>query len=272
MKQITIITINLNNAIGLRKTIESVINQPCKFFEYIIIDGGSKDDSVTIIKTYEDQIYYWISEPDTGIYNAMNKGIMKANGDYCLFLNSGDYLTENLFDKLFEVNFKADIVYGNIILCYNDGSQSRDIGAGRDELTFYDFFAGNSIRHQGAFIKTSLFKAYGMYNESYEIVSDWAFFLKVVIFEGVSVKYLNIDIAYFDPYGISVVNVAKRTKEANLEFLEVIPKSILVDFQKLKELKEENSTLKTELRRYNHRFHTVDNFISKIKQLIFTAV
>lgn len=267
---LSIITINLNNSVGLEKTIESVVSQIMSEFEYIIIDGGSTDGSTDIIKRYNSKLTYWISEPDKGIYNAMNKGIMKANGDYCLFLNSGDYLTKNLLYKLQKVDFIEDIIYGNIILFYKDGSQSRDMGAGRNELTFYNFFAGNSIRHQGAFIKRNLFMLHGLYNEAYEIISDWAFFLKVIIFKDVTVQYLNIDIAYFDPYGISVTNDRMRSSEANAELQKILPNSILVDFQQMKKLKEEIDILKIELNRYKHRFKILDNFISKAKRLLYS--
>ena len=88
--KLSVITINFNNRDGLRKTIESVVNQTYNDFEYIIIDGGSTDGSVDVIKEYADRIDYWVSEPDKGIYNAMNKGIDVAKGEYCIFMNSGD--------------------------------------------------------------------------------------------------------------------------------------------------------------------------------------
>ena len=94
-----IITINYNDAAGLKKTIDSVINQTYTEFEYIIIDGGSSDSSLQIIKENANQINYWVSETDKGIYNAMNKGIEAAKGEYLLFLNSGDYLLDSLVLK-----------------------------------------------------------------------------------------------------------------------------------------------------------------------------
>ena len=92
--KLSVITINFNNRDGLRKTIESVVNQTYKDFEYIVIDGGSTDGSVDVIKEYTDRIDYWVSEPDKGIYNAMNKGIDVAQGEYCLFLNCMGILNE----------------------------------------------------------------------------------------------------------------------------------------------------------------------------------
>ena len=83
----SIITINFNNCDGLRRTIESVVNQTNDNYEYIVIDGGSTDGSVDVIQKYSDRISYWVSEKDDGIYNAMNKGVRHAHGDYCLFLN-----------------------------------------------------------------------------------------------------------------------------------------------------------------------------------------
>jgi acetyltransferase-like isoleucine patch superfamily enzyme len=122
--KLSIITINRNNAAGLRKTIESVVSQTYTDFEYIIIDGASTDDSVNIIKEYAEatlpcgeglgERLYWVSEPDKGIYNAMNKGILKANGEYCLFLNSGDWLYDNdVLNDVFSISPTEDIVYGN---------------------------------------------------------------------------------------------------------------------------------------------------------------
>ena len=116
----SIITINLNNKAGLTKTIESVILQTYTDFEYIVIDGDSMDGSKAVIQQYQDKIDYWVSEPDTGIYQAMNKGIKVAQGEFLLFLNSGDCLVS---DKILEavaesimVPFRADIYSGDLYL------------------------------------------------------------------------------------------------------------------------------------------------------------
>ena len=113
--KLSIITINRNNAQGLRKTIESVISQTFTDFEYLIIDGASTDGSTDVIKQYEDKITYWISEPDKGIYNAMNKGILKAVGAYCLFLNSGDALSkDSILSDVFNKEYNSDILCGYV--------------------------------------------------------------------------------------------------------------------------------------------------------------
>ena len=110
--KLSIITINYNNRDGLQKTIDSVVSQTYKNFEWIIIDGGSTDGSKELIEQYQDHCAYWCSEPDKGIYNAMNKGIEKAIGDYSLFLNSGDRLHDDtVIDKI--VSFLGKTVFGN---------------------------------------------------------------------------------------------------------------------------------------------------------------
>ena len=111
MPKLSIITVNLNNREGLRKTAESVVSQTYKDYEWIVIDGGSTDGSKELIEQYAEHISYWVSEPDKGIYNAMNKGIRQAHGEYFLFLNSGDSLCDDDIVESFCVgNFKEDIV------------------------------------------------------------------------------------------------------------------------------------------------------------------
>ena len=116
MMKYSIITINYNNKDGLKKTIESVINQSCKDFEYIIIDGGSTDGSVDVIRQYADRINYWISEPDKGVYNAMNKGVAQAHGEYLNFMNSGDCFSDNsVLENIAHSLCSYDIVTGKVI-------------------------------------------------------------------------------------------------------------------------------------------------------------
>ena len=148
MPKLSIITINLNNKDGLRKTIESVISQTFEDFEYILIDGASTDGSVEVISQFETRLKYWISEPDNGIYHAMNKGIKKAKGDYCLFLNSGDYLDNStILECIFESNHKEELLYGNFMI--NGFNQTFTMP---DYLSF-NTFLDVSIGHHASFIK-----------------------------------------------------------------------------------------------------------------------
>ena len=199
---LSVITINKNNASGLRKTIESVINQTFEDFEYIVIDGASDDGSVEVIKEHSDRISFWVSESDTGIYSAMNKGIRKANGEYVLMLNSGDYLCgRNVLEDIFPALNGVDIVQGNRIEKHDDGLWLNR-GYGKSELSFLDVQRGHFL-HQAAFCKHDLFEKYGYFDESYKYVSDTIFFIKTLGYGNSSFKYVDIDIVYFDMNGVS---------------------------------------------------------------------
>jgi glycosyltransferase involved in cell wall biosynthesis len=202
LNKLSIITINYNNIDGLIKTVNSVINQTFKEFEYIVIDGGSTDNSIEVIKDYTNHINYFVSEPDNGIYHAMNKGILKAKGEYCFFLNSGDwFVSDKTLEEIFANAPDFDILYGRLIICdKNDKIISRTIGKNR--ITLLDVY-NHTIKHQSSFIKRELFNRYGLYNENLKIISDWAFFMKSVGLGDASVKYLDLDIAFFDNSGIS---------------------------------------------------------------------
>lgn len=200
--KLSIITVNLNNADGLRKTIESVVTQTYIHFEHIIIDGGSTEGSVEVIKEYEDKYMhiqgglYWISEPDKGIYNGMNKGIKVAKGEYCLFLNSGDWLlNSNTLEQVFKFKAKEDIIYCDLKRENNQCTYP-------DELSFYIFFIA-SIGHPASFIKRQLFIDQGLYNEKYKIVSDWEFFLKALFVNHYSYRHIPLFTTYFASGGFS---------------------------------------------------------------------
>jgi glycosyltransferase involved in cell wall biosynthesis len=200
LKKLSIITINLNNSIGLEKTISSVLNQSFKNFEYIIIDGASHDNSIEIIKKHSCNIYYWVSEKDDGIYNAMNKGLKQASGEYCLFLNSGDHFySDNALKEIFDYHPTEDILYCNIEIKGNGKSR---IHSFPDKLTFYWLFT-EFIGHPSTLIKRSLFNTYGYYNENYKIVSDWEFFLLAIAKYQVTCKHYDITFATLYEGGIS---------------------------------------------------------------------
>ena len=199
--KLTIITINLNNKDGLRKTIKSVVVQTTHEFEYIVIDGGSTDGSVEVIKEYEEYIDYWVSEPDKGIYNAMNKGVQKAHGEFCQFLNSGDWLYSNIVVECMLPYFDLDrdIWIGNITLIKDNKIVKCHTNAPK-ELTLCRLIDYH-LPHQAIFIKTGLLIDIS-YNESLKMVSDWEFFINAYLSDA-KFGRIPFDIAYFNLEGIS---------------------------------------------------------------------
>lgn len=225
MKKFSIITINLNNRERLKKTIESVVNQTCKDFEYLIIDGGSTDGSVDVIKAYADQIDYWISEPDKGIYNAMNKGILKATGEYCNFMNSGDcFHQKDVLEKVLpDTNY--DIIWGKSL----KGNDPVPKGHPYFDVSLLLFAKGGAICHQATFIKRMLFDS-NLYDEQLKIVSDWKFFIDVLIFKNCTFKNIDAIVANFDDTGISWTNEKATNDEREMVLKEVLPERIYVDY------------------------------------------
>lgn len=248
--KLSIITINYNNAEGLRKTLASVASQTFRDFEHVIVDGGSTDESVDIIREYtsangaqgggcqtgqksqtgrtkECPQIRWISEKDTGIYNAMNKGIeialgkrivnsfnrselvedknkgiRTANTEYLLFLNSGDYLVnENVVRNVMNENIQEDIVYGKQMID-KDGTIMPMRFYSPEEMSFCAFLK-STLPHQCTFIRAALFDKIGMYNEQNKIVSDWEWNLQALFRWNVSLREIEVPISVYDTDGIS---------------------------------------------------------------------
>lgn len=225
MKKLSIITINYNNRDGLRKTIESVVNQTWRDFEYIVIDGGSTDGSVEIIKEYADRIDYWVSEPDKGIYDAMNKGIYQAKGEYCLFMNSADEIYQpTTLENAHQQLDGTDIVCGQLKSPHGGG----DIMKGPKVVSMQHFYQ-STLPHIATFIKTQLLVE-EPYDTTYRIVSDWKFWIQSLIFKNATYKSINIIIANFDINGISSINKNLDTKERTDVLDKLIPPRILCDY------------------------------------------
>ncbi|RRQ47191.1 glycosyltransferase family 2 protein [Chryseobacterium sp. SC28] len=201
---ISVITINFNNQFGLEETIKSVVNQSYKDFEFIVIDGGSNDGSKEILETYSEQINYWVSEPDNGIYNAMNKGIAKASGDYLIFMNSGDrFSSPEILEKIAPHFGNEDIVYGNAY--YELENRKKYEYRIPSKITIGSLLK-EPICHQSAFFKKELFTKFGMYDEQNKIASDWTFMMDLFIHHNISQKYIDQFISIFEKTGISTIN------------------------------------------------------------------
>lgn len=253
--KLSIITINYNNAEGLRQTLASVASQTYRDIEHIIVDGGSTDDSVPIIKSYEESIIThrvnnktqypqitWVSERDGGIYAAMNKGIMRATGDYIQILNSGDILaapdvTEQMMAALSTLNIQHStengspaILYGNMIK--KDYTTGKIIGkSGEVEYSLRQYFS-STMNHDCCYIRRDIYEKYGLYDENLKIVSDWKWFLQAIGLGHVKPIYVDIDVTIFDAGGISESNLTLRNEERRKVLEELLPPAILADYDK----------------------------------------
>lgn len=213
MPVLSIITINYNNKTGLEKTIASVISQTTKDIEFVIIDGGSTDGSLDVIKKHEKEIAHWTSEKDKGIYNAQNKGILKATGEYCLFLNSGDILaSDNVLNSVIPQLKQVDIVYGDLVTIDNKGTREELVSP---DILDVPLFMVSTLWHPTAFIKRDLFSKYGLYNEEFKITGDYEFFIRSILKNNASTKHISVPVSVFDLTGIS--NSANTEAQHNIE-------------------------------------------------------
>lgn len=229
--RLSLITINYNNLDGLLKTIESVVPQTSKDFEWIVIDGGSMDGSRELIEKYSDHFTYWVSEPDKGIYNAMNKGIDHAQGDYILFLNSGDWFyNKTSLERCFAHGFEADVMYGDCVFHYADHADKCRYPS---NLTF-EFLYRNSLAHCSTFIKRDVL-AKEHYNEDYKIVSDLEFWVKLA-FAGGSFCHLDEYVSVFDTAGVSSMNRKLDRAERKQMLSQYVPEMIAADYDRLESM------------------------------------
>lgn len=223
--KLSIITVNYNDAIGLERTIKSVISQTYHDFEFIIIDGGSTDESVEVIKKYEEHIDYWVSEHDGGIYCGMNKGLHQAQGEYVNFMNGGDcFYSPQVLEQIFSLGIETDIITGTHV-----GSPHPNIG--KNGVTMYDLCTG-AIDHQASFIKREVALRHP-YDEKYKIVSDWKFFIEALIIDNCTFYYTDTIVVNVDMSGISNSNKVLNNQEREAVLNELLPERILADYKLL---------------------------------------
>lgn len=241
MKKISIITINYNNLAGLKVTAKSIIEQTNKDFEWIVIDGGSDDGSKEYIESIAEYIDYWVSEPDKGIYNAMNKGTAKATGKYCWYMNSGDSLYDaSTIDNLLKADWDADVVTG-IGTIVNNGIIKRVLNPRpANQMTLNHFVETShldknklgpfSIMHQATLIRRKLVVEHP-YDEKYRIASDYKLWLVLFIQHNASYQPIDITVCRFDDSGCSS-NVMTR-EEGTRIIEEMFPARIIEDYKEL---------------------------------------
>jgi len=197
---ISIVTVVFNGAETLEETIQSVINQTYDNIEYIIIDGGSTDGTIDIIKKYEDRINYWISESDSGIYDAMNKGIQCAQGEYLFFLNSDDVFIQSNMKVLFEkiMLSRYDIIHGNIFIkeskiIIKPLSKKKSNSIGNIEPW---------LMQPASFIKKNVYNRIGNFDTKFKISGDTDLLIRVIK-HNFNDYYINLPFTIFSNSGIS---------------------------------------------------------------------
>ncbi len=242
--KLSIITITYNNLAGLQKTAASVLAQTATDFEWVIIDGYSTDGTKAYLDTLRADAgrsashplagLQIVSEPDTGIYNAMNKGIRMAQGEYIQILNAGDCLaasdvTKRMLSQLSRHAQKkmVDILYGNMLKVDPTGRVIGKSGeVGRSLRQYYSA----TLNHDCAYIRRALFDVYGFYDESLRIVSDWKWYLQAIGMGHVDPIYVDIDVTLFDSAGISETHLDLRQAERRQVLEEVLPPAVLWDY------------------------------------------
>jgi len=209
---VSIVTVVYNGEDVLENTIKSIVNQSFCNYEYIVIDGGSNDNTINIIKNYNDVIDYWISEPDNGIYDGMNKAILLAKGEWVIFMNAGDcFVNKMVLRDVFDDKsyFGLDVIYGNTRV------RNKDITILKiDNLNKYYFYF-DTICHQSIFFRTKLFSEIGLYNTSYKILADREWLLRYSKNKNNRFKYVDVDICDWDSVGYTSNNRDIYEKECS---------------------------------------------------------
>lgn len=239
---LSIITVNYNDKVGLERTIRSISQQTSLDYEHIIIDGNSTDGSKDVIEKHQDNFSYSVSEPDNGIYHAMNKGIHKAQGAYIIFMNSGDMFYSNDSIEVFHKNVgKEDFIYFDVQLVKNDSTTIFKT----DEALSFSMLRERMPFHQATFIKKELFEKYGGYDEDLKIVSDWKFFIVAIVKHNASYKYVNHIMSTHYQDGISAdpknATIIKKERET---VLKEHFKFLLEEYEQVDRLKEKLQLLR----------------------------
>lgn len=208
--KVSIITIAFNNLEGLKATYQSIKRQTFRNYEWIVIDGGSTDGTKEFLQEHDAELAYWCSEPDKGVYNAQNKGTSHANGEYSIYMNSGDsFFSDNVLEKVFDRDIDADIIYGNWMLIFEDGKTR--LGIAPDAVDLAYFFDDNMC-HQSMLIRTEAVKN-RPYDESFRIYADWEEWLALLM-QGKRFEKINMTVCNFMVGGISTGdNASEKLKQ-----------------------------------------------------------
>ena len=264
--KVSIITISYNNLEGLKDTYRSIHQQTFRDFEWIVVDGGSTDGTKEFLEAHQEEIVWWCCEKDKGVYNAQNKGTEHAQGEFCIYMNSGDsFFADNVLEKVFEQDTDADIIYGNWMLVFEDGKTL--LGRAPEAIDLAYFFDDNMC-HQSMLIRTEAVKN-RPYDESFRIYGDWEEWLALLM-QGKKFERRDMTICNFMVGGISTGDNAsealKQERKAEIKRIQeryyselwrnamsrVSP--ILLDFKTMKSLTDAEDSESLVLALYERNF------------------
>lgn len=229
----SVISVNYNNCNGLERTVKSVTVQNYPDYEYIVIDGGSTDGSVDIIMKYEDKISYWVSEPDDGVYEAMNKAVMLARGTHCIFMNSGDeFYSSSVLSEVAKYGDSYDLGVGI----------SSNVSGGKVQCKVYPpkelsllFWENYSVIHQAAFMRTDMLRE-RLYDTNYRIVADWKYMFSEYLTRQYNYMPLSVIVCKFEGGGMSD-DAVRRNAERAEALKELLPPMLLHNMELMKGLR-----------------------------------
>lgn len=227
----SVITVNLNHVSGLKQTLESVKTQKESSFEHLVIDGGSTDGSLEVLREFSDYLSYAVSEKDHGIYQAMNKGIAASKGRWLLFLNSGDILCDD--QVLSRVSnllpLEGEWIYGDSYRLSDSFPHSRQLRKSDPRLTPRVLFR-TGVCHQSVFFRRDLFERFGLYDESYKIAGDWEFEARLLA-RNCPAEYLGFPVSVYEGQGISHHHQAERDEEVSRLLEKYFPRTVVEDYR-----------------------------------------
>lgn len=264
--KVSIITINYNNLEGLKQTCQSIQQQTFRDWEWLVIDGGSTEGDRAFIEAHQDLMAYWCSEKDRGVYNAQNKGIAHATGDYMIFMNSGDtFYAPTVLEQVFSQPREADVLYGDWMLQFPDGSEELRQAPRTFSL---HFICRDNICHQAMFIRSAVMKQHP-YDESFRLYADWAKWIELAL-KCCTFQYVPVTVCRFLVGGMScVINDNLKAEKCRLE-TECVPPamtdtlSIVARYEQLHPLALETDVLAKKKKIYKKLIHTAIRIIHLI--------
>ncbi len=259
--KISIVTINYNNLEGLKKTRESIVSQTYKDYEWIVIDGGSTDGAKEYLQEHTDEMSFWCSEKDNGVYNALNKGTQHVTGDYIICMNSGDFFyDEYVLEHVCGEGLTADVVYGDWVQLFEDGHTSNLYGPKTFSL---HFICNCNVSHQAIFARADIMRN-SPYDERYEVYADWAKWIELTL-KKCTFQYIPYKICYFAMGGICCTSNRIEVELKMLRDLEMSP-AIIETLQYIDELNKDLNHVNAQSEEFREKVNLLNSELIQLNE------